>query len=201
MDKTMDKTTLTPEESLLLISKTIAETKKRFEENGHIIILWGVLTFTVFLSQYILVLLGLYKLFDIMWTTILFPLGAIYTFIYVRKKVKKKNLPNTIIGRIVGTMGWAIGLNLMILGFLFRQQLGDAVAPVFLILLALSIIVTGASIKFKPLLIGGILLNLIGLGSFFFIRDYHGLSMMLGALVGLIIPGILLNKANRKENV
>jgi hypothetical protein len=197
----MDKTTLTPEESLLLITKTIEETKQRFKENGHIFILWGAITFIVFSSQYILVLLGLYKLFDIIWTTILFPIGAIYTFIYVRKNLKKKNLPNTIIGRIVGTMGWAMFLNLMILGLLFRQQLGDALGPIFLVILALFIIVTGASIKFKPLLIGGILLNLIGLGSFFFSRDYHGLSMMLGALVGLIIPGILLNRADRKEHV
>ncbi len=197
----MDKITLTPEESLLLITKTIEETKQRFKENGHIFILWGVITFTVFSSQYILVLLGWYKLFDIIWTTILFPIGAIYTFIYVRKNVKKNNLPSTIIGRIIGTMGWTMCLNIMILSYLFRQQLGDAIGPIFLVILALFIIVIGASIKFKPILIGGILLNLIGLGSFYISRDYHGLSMMLGALVGLIIPGILLNRADRKEHV
>ena len=201
MGKTMDKTTLTPEESLLLITKTIEETKQRFTENGHMIILWGVLTFTVFFSQYILVLLELHKKFDIIWTVILFPLGAIYTFIYMWKNVNKKNLPKTLLTRVIGTMGWAMGMNLMILGFLFRQQLGDAMAPVFLILLALSMIVTGASIQFKPIFIGGILLNLIGFCSFFFDTDYHGFSMMLGAVVGLIIPGILLNKARRKDNV
>jgi len=197
----MDKTTLTPEESLLLISKTIEETKERFKENGHIIILWGVLTFMVFFSQYIFSITGLYKKFDIIWTVILFPLGAIYQFIYVRKTMNKKNLPKTLLTRVITTMGWAMGLNMLILGFLFGQQLGDALAPIFLILLALSMIVIGASIEFKPLFIGGIMLNLIGLGSFFFSRDYHGFSMMLGAIVGLIIPGILLNKAHRKENV
>lgn len=201
MDKTMDKTTLTPEESLLLITNTIEETKKRFEENGHIIILWGVLMFTVFFSQYVFSLTGLYKKFDIIWTVILFPLGAIYQFIYVRKTMKKKNLPKTLLTRVITTMGWAMGLNMLILGFLFGQQLGDAQAPIFIILLALSMIVIGASIEFKPLFIGGILMNLIGLGSFFFSRDYHGFSMMLGAVVGLIIPGILLNRANRKRNV
>ena len=190
-----------PEESLLLITKTIEETKRRFEENGHIIILWGVITFVVFASQYVFSAIGWYKNFDIIWTTALFPLGAIYTFIYIRRNVKKKNLPKTIIGRIAETMGWAMGANLMIMGLFFGKQLGDAMAPIFLILLALSMIVIGSSIKFKPLFIGGILMNLIGLGSFFFTRDYHGFSMMLGALVGLIIPGILLNKAHRKENV
>lgn len=190
---------ITPEESLLLITKTIEETKQRFQENGHIIILWGVLTFVVFGSQYLFSVLGWYKHFDIIWTVILFPLGAIYTFLYVRKEVK--NLPNTLLTRVLSTMGWTMGANLMVLGLVFSKQLGDAHAPVFLILLAFSMIVTGSSIKFKPLFIGGILLNLIGLGSFFISRDYHGFSMMLGALVGLIIPGILLNKANRKANV
>jgi len=174
----MNKTTLTPEESLLLITKTIEETKKRFEENGHIIILWGVLMFTVFFSQYIFSLTGLYKKFDIIWTVILFPLGMIYTFIYIRKTVNKKNLPRTLLSRVIETMGWAMGLNL-----------------------SLSMIVTGASIKFKPLFIGGLLLNLIGFCTFYLDRDYHGFSLMLGAVVGLIIPGILLNKARRKENV
>jgi hypothetical protein len=197
----MDEKTLTPEESLLLITKTIEETKKRFEENGHIIILWGTLTFIVFLSQYVLVFLGLYKIFDIMWTCILFPLGGIYTFVYVRRKVEKKNIPTTIIGRIIGTMGWVFGVNLLILGFIFGHQLDKAAAPIFLILFALFIIMTGISLKFKPLTIGGILLNLIGFGTFLIKTDYYGLSMMLGALVGLIIPGILLNRANRKEHV
>lgn len=197
----MDKTSLTPEESLLLISKTIEETKQRFKENGHIIILWGVLMFTVFFSQYIFSLTGLYKKFDIIWTVILFPLGAIYTFIYMWKTVKKNNLPETLLTRVIGTMGWAMGMNLMILGFLFSQKLGDAMAPVFIILLALSMIVIGASIKFKPVFIGGLLMNLIGFVTFYLNTDYHGFSMMLGAVVGLIIPGILLNNARRKENV
>ena len=197
----MEKNILSPEESLLLITKTIEETKQRFKENGHIIILWGVLTLIVFGSQYLFSITGLYKKFDIIWTCILFPLGAIYTFLYTRKEVKKKQLPKTLLLRVIGTMGWAVGLNLMVMGFLFSRQLGDAMAPVFIILLALSMIVIGASIKFKPIFIGGILLNLIGLGSFFLTRDYHGFSLMLGAVVGLIIPGILLNIAKKKENV
>lgn len=201
MDKTMKKTTLTPEESLLLITKTIDETKKRFEDNGHIIILWGVITFTVFFSQYLFSLTGLYKKFDIIWTTILFPLGAIYTFIYYRKTVNKRNLPKTLLSRVIRTMGWTMGMNLMVLGFLFRQQLGDAMAPVFIILLASSMIVMGASIEFKPLFFGGLLLNLIGFCTFWLARDYQGFSLMAGAIVGLIIPGILLNNARRRKNV
>jgi len=197
----MDAKNFTPEESLLLISKTIEETKQKFQENGHIIILWGSITFLVFFLQYFFSYTGLYKKFDIIWTCILFPFGAIYTFVYVRGKEKKYNIPKNVLARIIGTMGWVVGMNLMLLGFFFNDDLGNAIAPIFLILFALLIIMTGVSIKFKPLIIGGILLNLIGFGTFWVSRDYQGFSMMLGSLVGLIIPGILLNKAKTKENV
>jgi hypothetical protein len=194
----MNKTSLTPEESLLLISKTIEETKKRFEKNGHIFIFWGILMCIVNISQLILSLLEYYKI--TLYPVFLYPLGAIYMF-YIWKEEKKKNMPKTIIGNILATMGGVIGMNLMIMGFFFEHKLGEAMAPVFIILLAIFIIVGGTSIKFKPLIIGGALLNFIGLGSFFFDMNYHGFSMMLGSVVGLIIPGILLNNARRKENV
>ena len=197
----MNEQNFTPEESLLLISKTIEETKQKFQENGHIIVLWGSLTLAVFFLQYLFSITGLYKKFDIIWTCILFPLGAIYTFLYVRGKVKKNNIPRNVLSRIIGTMGWVVGLNLMLIGLIFNKELGIALAPIFLILFALFIIMTGVSIKFKPLIIGGILLNLIAFGTFLISRDYHGFSMMLGSVVGLIIPGILLNKAKKPRNV
>jgi hypothetical protein len=194
----MDKT-MTPEESLLLITKTIEETKDRFKENGRILVFWGALMLIVFGSQFILSLLKLYQ-FTI-YPVYLFPLVGGGYMIYIWIKEKKKNKPKTIIGNILGNMGWIIGMNLLIMGFFFWDQLGEAMAPVFLILLALMIIICGLSIKFKPLTIGGAFVNLIGLGTFFLNRDYHGFSMMLGAVVGLMIPGILLNKARRKEHV
>ena len=195
----MKKSTLSPEQSLLLISKTIEETKERFKENGHVLVFWGTLMLIVIGSQFILSLLEFYK-FTMYPVYIIYPLGGVY-MIYIWVKEKKKNMPKTIIGNILVNIGWIVGMNLMIMGFFFSSQLGEAIAPVFLILLALMIIVSGLSIKFRPLTIGGALVNLIGLGSFFLDRDYHGFSMMLGAVVGLIIPGILLNIARRTQNV
>ena len=195
----MDKTNFTPEQSLLLISKTIEDTKERFKENGHVLVFWGVLILIVIGSQFILSLLELYKF--TMYPVYLYPLvGGVY-MIYIWIKERKKNMPKTIIGNILGNIGWIIGMNLLIMGFFCSGQLGEAMAPVFIILLALMSIVAGLSINFKPLTIGGILVNLIGLGSFFLDRDYHGFSMMLGAVVGLIIPGILLNITRRKAYV
>ena len=195
----MEKINLTPEQSLLLITKTIEDTKERFKENGHILVFWGVLILIVVGSQFILSILELYKF--TMFPVYLYPLVGGGYMIYFMMKEKKKNVPKTIIGNILGNVGWVIGMNLMTMGFFFSNQLGEAMGPVFIILLALMSIICGLTINFKPLTIGGILLNLIGLGSFFIDRDFHGFSMMLGAVVGLIIPGILLNYARREANV
>ena len=194
----MENSTLTPEESLLLISKTIEQTKNRFKENGHIFVYWGTLTLIVFGSQLILSKMELYQYTR--YPVFLFPLSIFY-MIYLWIKEKKKNLPKTHIGNMLGNLGWLIGLNLMTMGFFCWDKLGAATAPVFIILFALFIIVCGLAIKFKPLIIGGILVNLLGLGSFFISSDYHGFSMMLMAIIGLIIPGILLNIARRENHV
>jgi len=101
----------------------------------------------------------------------------------------------------IEAMGWVVGMNLMILGFIFGDHLGNAIAPIFIIFLAMFLIVIGITIKFKPITIGGILMNLIGFGTFLVHPKYYGFSLMLGAVVGLILPGILLNKAKKKEYV
>jgi len=194
----MKNSTFTPEESLLLISKTIEATKDRFKESGHIFIYWGTLTLIVFGSQLILSRLELYQYTR--YPVFLFPLSIFY-MIYIWIKEKKKNRPKTHIVNMLGSVGWLIGMNLLIMGFFCWDKLGSAIAPVFIILFALFIVVCGLAIKFKPLIIGGILVNLLGLGSFFISGDYHGFSMMLMAIIGLIIPGILLNIERRKDHV
>ena len=188
----MNKKIFTPEESLLLIAQTIEETKQRFKNNGHIIIFWGFLTFMVTLSQFILLQLELYRIN--LYPCYLYPLGGIYTALYLWRKNQGNPQPQTPIGRILMATGGALGLNLLLLGFIFSDKLGEAMASVFLILLAFFLIVCGVSIKFKPLIVGGILLNLIGFAAFYFDSTYHPLIMSIGSVTGLIIPGILLNK-------
>ena len=199
----MDKTILTPEESLSLITKTIEDTKDRFKENGHLIIFWGFLMFIVPLSQYILYEFNLNKFGEYTihnWPVFLYPIGGIYTFVFAWKEHQKNNIPKTIIGNILGAFGWIVGMNLMILGFFFHDNLGDARIPIFIVFTSLFVFICGISIKFKPLLIGGIVLNLIGLATFYFDGQYHTLIMSIASWT-LIIPGILLNKDKSRKHV
>jgi hypothetical protein len=201
----MDEKNFTPEESLLLISKTIQDTRNRFEEKGFLFIFWGILIFFVSLSQFVLTKLELNKIVYIEnwtirnWPVLLYLFGVIITLKYVKKTYKK--LPKTILGNISEAMSWLLGGNFMILGLFFGGTLNEHLIPVFLIIYAIWCVLTGVSIKFKPLIIGGILLNLLGFAAFLINWQYQPLMFTAGSIVALIIPGILLNKSKKQDNV
>jgi len=194
----MEKTTFTPEESLSLISKTIQDTKKNFEENGFSFIFWGSITLVASLSQFILIRLEYYELAG--YPNFLYPLGCLFAILFW-KKIQKKNLPKTIIGKIIGAAAWFMAVNLTILGFLFSQKLGESVIPVFLIFLAQLVFISGIAIKYKPLIFGGVMLDLLALSAFYVDWQYRFLFMSAGAVFALIIPGILLYKNQKSRNV
>lgn len=194
----MDKAVLTPEESLFLISKTIEHTKKRFKESGHIYIFWGALMFVVTLSQYLLI--SSEASIGAGWPALAYPVGGIYTYMYYRRK-HRNNWPRTIIGNVLSTLGMLLGLNFMILGFAFWSDLGDTLVPIFLIFLAFWTIITGRAIKFNPLIIGGIIVNIIGFTAFLIDWHYHFLLLTAASVIAFLIPGFMLNSKNKKENV
>lgn len=195
----MDKANLSPEESLSLIAKTIEETKEKFKENGHKFVFWGVLTFIVSLCQFLIIQLDLNIQTGV--PALLYLLGGAFVYIYEGKASRKNNMPKTIIGSILFWMATVMGCNLVVLGPFFAPQLGIALVPVFLIFLAFLVILCGVAIKYKPLIIGGIVLNVIAFIPFLIDWQYHFLIMTAGSVIALIIPGILLHIEHKKEHV
>ena len=132
---------------------------------------------------------------------LLYPLGGVYTFFFVLREYRKKKLPKTVIGNILAAVGWLLGANFMILGFFYWQQLGEVLVPVFMIFLAFWLILTGTSIKFKPLIICGIIVNLLAFVTLYFEWQYHMLFMSIASVIGFIVPGILFMIDKRQEDV
>ena len=195
----MEKNNLTPEESLLLITQTIEATKEKFKDAGHIFVFWGILIFIVTLTQFIFIRSGLNNYTG--FPCFLYLIGGVYVWVHYAKIDKKNNAPKTIIGNIIGVLGGVFGVNFMILGFFFFERLGESLFPIFLIFMTFWIILIGVSIKFRPIVICGIIVNIIAFATFFVDWQYQTLFMSLAAVIGFIIPGILFNKAKRQEHV
>ncbi|TVZ27971.1 hypothetical protein JM83_3053 [Gillisia sp. Hel_I_86] len=179
---------LSPEKSFELITQIITQARNKFEENGFIYIFWGGLIAITSVSQFVLLKNGYY---DINWYPyLLIPVGVIYSTIYYSKKkgISKQNL----ISKIVSVLWIVLSINMMILGFLFWNNLKENLIPIILILLSIGTIVSGSSMKSKLLLYSGIFIGLSAFLSFYLEWIYQSLLMGIVSTVAVLIPGIIL---------
>jgi len=189
---------LSPEKSLELITQVINEARSKFEENGFIYMFWGALITIASISQFILLKNEYY---GISWYPyLLMPIGAIYSTIYYSKK-KRKSKEN-LISRVVSALWIVLSINMIILGFLFGNNLKENLIPIILILLSIGTIVSGTSIKSKLQLYSGIFMGLSAFLGFYLEWIYQPLLMGVVSIVAILIPGIvLMAQHKRKENV
>lgn len=194
----MENKEFTPSESLSLIANVISEAKSRFKDNGFSFIFLGLCSFIASLSQFVLLKLEYYQINY--YPYIIMPIAAGITYFYYRKKrsaVKSKN----IIGTLFSIISAIMGINLMISGFFFWGKFGIALIPFMLILFSVWSALTGVLIKNRIFLISGIVINIIAYLSFYIGREYHPLVLSIVSLIGIVIPGILLNYSSKENYV
>lgn len=109
---------LHPNESLKIIENIISERRQKYEQNGMVFILWGVL---IVLSS----LVNIFTKSSVSWA-LLMPLGGILTFIYFYREGKKAKQK----GMISDWTGWVwfvAGFCAMYFGFVLVNHLGVSV--------------------------------------------------------------------------
>jgi hypothetical protein len=194
----MENKEFTPTESLALIANVILEAKSRFKDNGFSFIFIGLCSFIASLGQFLLLKLEYYQINY--YPYFIMPIAAAVTYFYYRKKrsaVKSKN----IIGTLFSIISAIMGINLMIAGFFFWGKFGIALIPFMLILFSIWSALTGVLIKNRIFLISGIVINILAYCSFFIGKDYHPLILSIVSLIGIVVPGIILNYSSKKSNV
>jgi hypothetical protein len=194
----MEDKEFTAEESLSLIANVISEANSRFKDNGFSFIFLGLCSFIASLGQFVLIKLGYYQINY--YPYFIMPIAAAVTYFYYSKKrsaVKSKN----IIASLFSIISAIMGANLMIAGFFFWGKFGIALIPFMLILFSVWAALTGVLIKHRVFLISGIVINIIAYCSFFIEREYHPLVMSIVSLIGIVVPGIILNYSGNKSHV
>jgi hypothetical protein len=194
----MENKEFTPSESLSLIANVISEAKSRFKDNGFSFIFLGLCSAVASLGQFVLLKLEYYHINY--YPYFIMPIAAAVTFFYYKKKksaVKSKNIIGTLF-RIISAI---MGFNFMIAGFFFWGKFGIALVPFMLILFSIWSALTGVLIKNRIFLISGIVINLIAYCSFFIGREYHPLVLSVVSLIGIVLPGIILNYSSKESHV
>lgn len=78
---------------------------------------------------------------------------------------------------------------------------GSAVFPFFIMLYGLGTFVSGGFLKFRPLIIGGIIAWVLAIGAAYVEYDYQMLFGAIAILISYIIPAYMLRQKNKTADL
>jgi hypothetical protein len=185
-----------PQQSLDLIQEMISKTKANLGENSIYFLLWGWVTFLAIIGQFFLkVVLGNEHHYLVWLLTI--P-TAIMTIIYSARRHNKYKV-KTYIGESMSYLWTGIGISFFILSMIISNSSGGWANawPFFILMYGLGTFVSGMILKFRPLVIGGVISWVLSLVSVFVAFDYQLLLAAAAILSSYIIPGHLLRSNNK----
>lgn len=181
---------LTANESLKLIESMIYKAQNRFSENGTLYLLWGWVVFFCSIIQYLLLKFTVYTNAAMIWSVTI--LVLIYQIFYLSKKHKKekvKTYTDEIIGYVWMTFGICMGLFSIIMG---KLNIWMLFYPFIFLFYGIPTFLSGAIMRFKPLMFGGICCWILSIAAIFLTSLEVILLFIPAVLFGWIIPGYLL---------
>lgn len=183
---------MSPQQSMDLINDMISKAKNSFQKMSFYFLLWGVLLIVAGLIEYYLDRVLLWDHSYIGWPVI-GTLGGIIAGVHGAREGKKQGV-TTFTDRVTMFLwsGFVISLVLIIIGAVASNM---NPGPFIIVITGLPTFVSGGIMRFKPLMIGGIIFWIIGLASFFVLEEYRSLVFSFAILCGYVIPGLMLKRA------
>ncbi len=185
-------------DSLQLITAMINKAKNRFTETGTLYLLWGWVIFVCCISQFIMLYFfknnGAYYIWYTTWLVLIY---QVYYIIKKKRKQKVKTYADEIIGFVWLTFIISI---VIIINILLRNDVLVAINPTVLVLYGIPTFLSGIILKFKPLVIGGVICWLLAIAATFTTYEYQLLLLSVAVIFAWVIPGYLLRAKFKNEN-
>lgn len=183
------------QEALQLIEQTILNTRQRFKDDGFSLIMWGWIVIIGNIMSYLAITQEINYLH--MYWAIACPIGGIVSGIHGAKQSKRENV-NTYSTNVIKFIWMGSGIAAIILWFGAAKLGWQYINSAMFVAFAVPVFITGGIMKFKAGVIGGLVLFVFGIISFF-IAEYSWVYLVasLGWLLGYLVPGYLLKKGNK----
>lgn len=181
------------QEALQLIETVISKTKKDLTDNGIFYLIWGWAVFIAALSHLALEVMPIaYIPSPFVWPIFMSTAGIISAII--AKKQMAKQQVKSYAEEFIKTMWFAFGISLALSIFITLWAEPMLCYPIVLIFYGMGTFTVGKIIKFKPLIIGGIICWLLSIASLFVNFNTQLAILAAGILISYIIPGHILYK-------
>jgi predicted neutral ceramidase superfamily lipid hydrolase len=199
-EEKMEKNSLTPEESLAIIGKSITNFKMNYKESAKIFLLWGwILTFAS-ISNFIIIKIlhnkeayesmGLFSLLN--W--VVFAIIGYIVLFFLNRKIDKDKKVYSYLENYIKKL-WIVTAVSFFIAIILCIQLEITPPAIMLLIAGIATTTSGLLIKFKPMIIGGMSFFIFSIATTFVSNEY--LSLIVGAAIicGYLIPGYLLKSA------
>ena len=201
----MEKT-LTPEESLQIIQKSISNSRKNIREGSFYYLLWGWALILASLANYFLIryFIGRERYDEIMLMSLLawgiFLVAAVIVqFVYQSRK-RKKGRVITHLDRYLKVV-WITGGILMALMTFLSLKVDAYPTPFILGVTAMATAVSGFAVHFRPLLIGALVFLSAAVFSSFLSGTDQLLVFAVAMVLGYLIPGYIIRSVKNGDHV
>jgi hypothetical protein len=207
---------LTEKESLDLIARMINKAKDACHDTGIAAIMWGTVIAVCALVRLSELQFGYSLPFDIYWLTFAAVIPQIYFSIKEKKNRKVKAYGDEFYDYLWIAFGICIFLMIYITGHMFGEwspvaaeykqlaghssgfRLYEYNSSLFLLLYGMPTFVTGVSMRFKPMLWGGLLCWACCITALYTSIKIDLLLVALSSVFAWLIPGIIMEKDYRK---
>jgi hypothetical protein len=177
----------------------IKKTKDSLHDNGFYFLLWGWLVFVASIIQYVMLKMDWREISGYTWA-ILMPLGGIISMIRGFRQGKKRKVKTYASETLrFALIAFMISL-FIVLFFMPIFSRWDIAYPMIMMVYGTWLFISGGVLKFKPLIIGGIINFACSIGGFYIHTYELILVLSFAVLAGYIIPGHLLNAKFKREN-
>jgi len=193
---------LSPQASLQLIEGMLNQAKNRFSDNSFLYLLWGWVIFFSSIGHFILLKADWFKHPEVIWMS---TWVAVILQIIVMRKQQQKETVKTYADEIMGYIWSAFGISgfcLAVIIFGWRSVITWPVSySLILMLYGIPTFLSGAVMRFKPLMIGGVGCWILAMISAFVPTLYILLLLALAVVMAWIIPGYLLKAKYKSQAV
>lgn len=194
----MKEEQLSPEQSLQLIQAMINKTKQDLSDDTVYFLVWGWITFVGCLGQFILKRVVHYEQhYQVWWLVVV---GVVFS-IWQGMKDKKAKRVSTYVDDSMKYLWIGMGLSFFVLSMILtRMGWGSPVFPFFILLYGLGTFISGNFLRFRPLILGGVMAWALAIGSVYVTYDYQMLFGAAAILISYIIPAYMLRHRNKSVN-
>jgi hypothetical protein len=209
---TQSEKQLTEQESLTLITQMINKAKDSCHNTGITSIMWGAVIAACSLVKLSELQFAYRFPFDIYLLALVAVIPQVYISIREKKKRKVKSYDDVFMDYLWLGFGISIFLLVFINNSLYHEMAGykntagqsavfvlyEYISPLFLLLYGMPTFVSGVSMKFKPMIFGGLLCWVCCIIAIYTPVKIDLLLTAFSAVFAWLVPGIIMEKDYRK---